>query len=622
MKIPETEYSPWDLLPVKEPKTVNPPDDYFYKNVIKHLIPDVVRIMANGIPIDLAKVRELEATLDEVLNKVDKAVQNNTYIKQFQILQYTELQKLYIAEQRSKMKLPKHFLKEFKISNITHRSYFMEEVYKDILKHKSKDDNLPAKPKEKLVTGITKWTLADAKRLITIHPAIQLLVTKRITLTNKFVKDAMKQLAKDKATIYNKRYYNNIENSNELALPPFNIASSIQKRKLFDWLGIPSEKTSKETGLPSWDRDEIERINKETNDLKIKELTSSFIDYSFGAIVKNNFIKSFYLYTINNRLYGTMKLFGAKSFRLTSNNPNLLNMPSTKSIYSKPVKKCFIAPPGTVILAIDYGALEDRVIASLTRDENKCNIFLKGLDGHCLNAYGYFKEEIAQHMPITGDIETDVKEFYRLVEDGHMVLKAIRQKGKPITFGLSYGAYPPKVASSMKISLAAATAIFDSYHNELYPGIKKYREKYILPTAKKNGRIHLGMGCYISTDKASKDIRTLNNATCQFWSILTLLTINKMHKLIDIAHLEKEIQCISSIYDSIYFTVKDDPKIIKWVNDNVVALMTQDWMENQTIKNTAIAEIGLDWATMHQISNGAKIPEIEDVLTKLRDTST
>ena len=109
-------------------------------------------------------------------------------------------------------------------------------------------------------------------------------------------------------------------------------------------------------------------------------------------------------------------------------------MPSTKSIYSKPIKKCFVAPPGYVVLAVDYGALEDRVIASLTRDTNKCNVFLENLDGHCLNAYGYFLDEVSQHMPITGDTVTDVKLFYDLQENqGNKPLKDIRQKGKPAT---------------------------------------------------------------------------------------------------------------------------------------------------------------------------------------------
>jgi hypothetical protein len=72
-------------------------------------------------------------------------------------------------------------------------------------------------------------------------------------------------------------------------------------------------------------------------------------------------------------------------------------------------------------------------MASLSRDKNKCRLFIDKLDGHCLNAYGYFNEEIAAQMPLTGDTATDVKKFYELVESGHTELKAIRQKGKPAT---------------------------------------------------------------------------------------------------------------------------------------------------------------------------------------------
>ena len=78
--------------------------------------------------------------------------------------------------------------------------------------------------------------------------------------------------------------------------------------------------------------------------------------------------------------------------------------------------------------------------------------------------------------------------------------------------GLSYGSYPDKVSKTLKISLAAAQSIFDNYHNVLYPGITDYRENYVLTTAKSTGRLHLGLGCYIYTDNARRDIRTLHNA--------------------------------------------------------------------------------------------------------------
>jgi len=216
-------------------------------------------------------------------------------------------------------------------------------------------------------------------------------------------------------------------------------------------------------------------------------------------------------------------------------------------------------------------------------------------------------------MPLTGDTTTDVKEYHRLVESGHKELKAIRQRGKAPSFGMQYGAYPPKIQSSIKCTLEEAEQIFNRYHNELYPGVTQFREEYVTPTVECDHKIHMGMGSYLLTDSPGKDIRTLTNSCSQFWSILTLLTINKMHIEIAEAGMEDHVKCVSTIYDSIYFEVTDDAQVIKWLNDTLVPIMTTPFMENQSVQNEATSEIGYDWATMVQVKNNASVEDIQAV---------
>lgn len=340
-------YSCWSLLPAPEPRTVSPPANYFYENVAKHLIKDIVRLMLNGIAIDLTKVSELEAMLDEQLAKVESELAYNPYIQQFLELTYTKELEAYKAERATKLRTIDYYIKPFDHKNMHHRSYFMHFF--------SQSQGFKG-PTDEIHPGISKWDANTVKKLTKQYPLLTKLLNGTLTDAHPLVKQAITLLAQHKCDIYNQKFLEQIANPS-CPYPKFNPSSSQQKQALFTMLDIESESTSATTGDASFNRAEIERINKESDDPHIIHLTQCFIDHSYAAIVRNNFIEAFYRYTVDGRLYGQLKLFGTKTFRLTSNKPNLLNMPSTGSIFAKPIKQCLIAPPNKVIYAIDYGAL-------------------------------------------------------------------------------------------------------------------------------------------------------------------------------------------------------------------------------------------------------------------------
>lgn len=607
----ESSYSPHSLLPAPEPCTYNPPLGYFYHNVAKHLIKDTVRLMANGLHIDLDKVEQLETTLDEQLAKVQEELASNPLISEFQQIQHSKLVKEYIADRRSKMRTVDYYIKPFNYKDTTHRSYFMHLF--------ANEYGLPQPSELVEGTSVPKWSAKLVSTFASTRPVLQRLLKGELT-SHPLITEAMHLLATDKCFIYNQKYLDAIHSPN-VPLPIFNPASSTQKQELFKWLGIESDKTSKTTGLPSFDRDEIERINKETTDEHVRHLTQCFIDHSFAAIVRNNFIEAFYRYTVDDRLYGTYKLFGAKTFRFTSSNPNLLNFPSSKSVFSAPIKKCFTAPEGKLIYQIDYAALEDKVFANLTKDKNKIITQTDSeLDGHLFHATIYFRK---QFVELLGDLphrELAIAAKQALDGDNEELAKAVkkfRNVSKNITFGASYGAYPKKIAAQIKCSIEEATDIFNAYHNDMYPGITNYRENYVIPIAKSTGRIHMGLGCYIKTDDAERDQRTLHNSTAQFWSILTLLTINKLHLLIDKAGYENDVKIVSSIYDAIYIEVTNNPIIIKWLNDTIIPIILQNFIHDQLVPNDAEGEIGFDWYSTIKIPHNASLDEISTMLESL-----
>lgn len=415
-------FSPHDLLPSPIPMEYTYLTRSFYEGVVKHLVKDTVRIMANGLNIDMDKVVALEVVLDSQLREVKNNLGSNKAINDFLQLRYKNQIEEYKKDRKSKLKDTTHFIKPFNPKDMLHRSFFMN-IYAEL-------EGLGL-PKEEVLPGVPKWPVRLVKKLAITRPLLTRMLEGRLSATTPIIVDTVTSLAKMKATFYNKSYLEQIY-SPPVPYPEFNPSSPKQKGELFEMLGVESEATTK-TGSPKWDRDQIVRVNTLTSCSITKKFTEALIDHSYAAIIRNNFIEAFYNYTIEGRLYGNYKLLGAKTCRPTSNKPNLLQLPSTGSIFARPVKECFTPPKGWLIGAVDYASLEQRILASLANEETLIKLYMDDLDGHSVHAIYYFPDKVKEHMEITGDITTDARLFAKLVEEGNKELKALRQEGKAVS---------------------------------------------------------------------------------------------------------------------------------------------------------------------------------------------
>lgn len=317
-------------------------------------------------------------------------------------------------------------------------------------------------------------------------------------------------------------------------------------------------------------------------------------------------------------LHGSFNLGSVKSGRLSSSNPNLQQIPSTGTIYAKPIKKCFSAPEGWLMVGADYSSLEDRISALQTKDPNKLKVYIEGYDGHSLRAYAYFKDQMPDIEPTKESINSIGSKYPHL-----------RQLSKAPTFALTYQGTWRTLVQNCGFDEETARKIEAEYHRLYEHSDNWVQEK--LSEAAAQGYAELAFGLRLRVPlmektlwesdgkpyEAIKESKTAGNALTQSYGLLNTRAANEfMERVWDSEKWKTKVLPIAQIHDALYFIVENNLDCVHWVNKNLIECMTNFTLpeiEHPIVKLEAQLEIYYpDWSVGIPIPNNATQDEIRE----------
>jgi DNA polymerase I len=306
-------------------------------------------------------------------------------------------------------------------------------------------------------------------------------------------------------------------------------------------------------------------INKILDYRSLKKLKSTYVDTLPEMVSpKTGRIHTTYMQTV------------AATGRLSSNNPNLQNIP-IRTENGKQIRKAFIPKDKNhLLVAADYSQIELRIMAALSDDDNMKSAFLSGEDIHTATAAKIYHVSIDK------------------------VDRDMRSKAKAVNFGIIYGQSAFGLSQNLNISRTEAKEIIDSYFL-LYPNVKKYMDNAVIK-AKELGYVETLLG----RRRVLKDINSANaivrghaernaiNAPIQGTAAdIIKVAMIRIHEQLKKEKLQSKM--ILQVHDELVFDVpKDELKIL--------SELVKNEMENAVnISVPLIAEVnsGLNWLEAH-----------------------
>jgi DNA polymerase-1 len=251
----------------------------------------------------------------------------------------------------------------------------------------------------------------------------------------------------------------------EAAQMEFNVDSPKQVGEvLFDRLKIPYKGKKTKLGQYSTDEATLSLLALE------HEVAQKILDYRSLAKLRSTYVDALpkQINPKTGRVHTSYNQFLAATGRLSSNNPNLQNIP-IKTKQGREVRKAFVPrSEDYVLLSADYSQVELRLIAELSNDAAMLEAFQLGQDIHQATAAKVYNTPLDE---VTSDQ---------------------RRNAKTVNFSIVYGAGARNVAQQLKIPNAEAKTLIDNYFRT-YSGLKGYMDNTV-KQARETGFVTTMMG--------------------------------------------------------------------------------------------------------------------------------
>ncbi len=245
----------------------------------------------------------------------------------------------------------------------------------------------------------------------------------------------------------------------------FNLNSPKQLGEiLFDKLKLVSKPKKTKTGQYSTSEEVLSNL---ANDHKIIE---DILEWRSLDKLQNTYVKSLpnEVSSLTNRVHSSFNQTVTTTGRLSSNNPNLQNIP-IRTANGQKIRRAFI-PRGIdyILMAADYSQIELRVIASMSNEKNMIDAFVNNQDIHTMTA----------------------SKIYNV--DPENVTREQRGNAKTVNFGIIYGVSAFGLSQQTDLNRSESKVMIDNYFLN-YPGLKKYMSDQI-DFARNNGYVETIMG--------------------------------------------------------------------------------------------------------------------------------